>query len=274
MNFSDKIFSLHDETHHKLLRVLALQKDQEVYNNIRDIKIKSSSNDIQSLNTTSSCEQDLSKVYITFTCPNELSKLQKSVNMISDAKDILARMDIDINSIGIMPIRSAHFQHIKIGKAYEPALCIYFTSSNIASYVRKKITCFNSNLFDQGKVDEMRYCDKIYWSKNVWRILKIAYEMKRSKLISRVKVCPDGILIHYNDISKLHTSNSLKYVKIKCFDDLNNLRKLVQDIYSEISCEILYDDNYFMLCNDDRDKRRLKATQMHQMDLDSDDDLS
>jgi len=263
VDYNDKLFSLHDQTQQNLLKILALKKDQEIYNGIRDVKIKSNSNAIQSLDMASNCEKDLKKVFITFTCPNELKHLQNSENLIRDVKHIFARMNIDMDMLGIMPIKSAFFQHIKIKDKYELALCVSFINAGIASYVRKKITFFNSNLYEKGKIDEMRYCERMYWSKNVWKILKIGWELKRLKMIDRVKVCSDGIIVHY----------AAKTMKLRCLNDVDNLRKEVHDLYSDVSCEIFYDDNYFTLRYEDRDKRRIKEIQMQQMALDSDDDL-
>jgi hypothetical protein len=273
VNYNDKMFSLHDQTQQNLLKILALQKDQEIYNGIRDRKIISNSNAIQSLDVASNCEKDLNKVFITFTCPNELKQLQKSDNLIQDTKHILARLDIDMKQLGVMPIKSANFQHIKIKDNYEPALCVSFMNRGIASYIRRKITTFNSNLYEMGRIDEMRYCDRMYWSKKVWRILKVCWELKRLKLIDRAKVCCDGIIVQYTSSGKSCKSNLINKMKISCFSDLDNLRNEIQDIHSDVSCEILYDNEYFTLSYEDRDGRRLKEMKTDHMALDSDDDL-
>ena len=255
LNCSEKLFSLHNDTQQSLLKILALKQDQEVENQLRDSKIGSNFNAIHSFHTTSSCENDLSKVFITFTCRNELMNLKNSKNLISATKDIFSRLDIDINKLGYMPIKSVKFQHIKINKNYEPSLCVLFSHTAYASYVRRKITAFNAALEENGRLEDLRYCEKIHWSSIVWQKLKICYELKRLKLIDKVRVCCDGILVYYyND--KTGNNSSLKKIIIKCLNDIDILRKEVNDLHPDVSCEFLYNDSYFMLNTEQRDQRR------------------
>ena len=269
LDLNEKMFALQNDTQEKILRVLALKQDQEVDNEFRDRKISSNLDSVQSIEMASSCENDLCKVFITFTCSKELNNLKSSKNLISDTKDILARMNIDVDKFGIMPIKNVKFQHIKVFKSFEQSLCVSFTNSNIASFVRHEITSFNKDLNEKGKLNEMRYCCKVYWSKNVWKMLKICYELKRLKLVDRVRVCRDGIIVNYTVISTSSADKSLKWAKIKCLNDINILRRQINDIYSDISCEFLYDDNYFMLNGDERDYRRLQDGDMFKMARDS-----
>ena len=196
-DYSDKLFLLHEGTQLNLLKILALQKDQEVNSAIRDAKIYSNSSKIQSIETKLSCDRDLHKIFITFTCPNEIKQLQSSKNLISDTKLIFKRMDIDVDRMGLMPIRNVNFQHIKLGSGYELTLCVTFCNDKIASLIRKLMFDFNVKLEEEGRLCELRYSERIYWSKEVWKVLRICWELRRVKIIEGVRVNHDGVIVYY-----------------------------------------------------------------------------
>jgi len=45
---------------------------------------------------------------------------------------------------------------------------------------------------------------------------------------------------------------------VRCFEDINNLRKITGDICPDTSCDLIYHDGYFVLSYDERDTRRSK----------------
>ena len=140
-------------------------------------------------------------------------------------------------------------------------------NAGIAYNVRRKIIRFNTILKDKGKINELRYGVKVYWSKQIWQILKICWELKRLKLIERVKVHSDGILVHYSLPGKSSDNKLVGKMNVKCFNDIDTLRKKIDDIYSEASCEIIYDDQYFMLNNEERDRKRKRVEQVDEFEV-------
>lgn len=253
---NDKLCSLHETTQQNLLKLLALQKDLEISNIRRDNIIKANSDKIQSIETKSACTIDLQKVWITFTSDKELEELQKNGNLISNTKNIFRRMDIDVNSYGIFPIRSAMFQHIKVGNSIVPTLCVSFANEKIASIVRRKIMAYNAMLEDEGRLNEMRYSERIFWSKDVWKILKLCWELRRLKLVEYVNVYAEGIRVQYLIKCDDQKSTKLASMNVTTFSDVDKLRAIVGDIFPEAHCCDLYDDEYFKLNFAKRDKKR------------------
>lgn len=268
---SHKLILSHQESSQQnLLKILALQRDQEVKNINRDACIAENSSRIQSLETKASCDQDMQKIWLTFTCPKELIELQKSKRLIDDTKSILERMEINVNRLGIMPIKAVNFQHIKIAKEQVVSLCVTFMSSNIAAYVRNSIVKFNSKLEEQGKLSEMRYVEKIFWNKDIWKLLRICWELKRVGLIENVRVHSNGILTKFKSKSN---DDKLTSINVTCFNDIDTIRKLVNDIHSEFGCTNIYHDKYFMMNNTQRDQTRNNDIEINGSDIDDDDEF-
>lgn len=254
---NSKMMTLHYTTQQHLLSILALQRDQEVENQRRDMSITSNSNRIQSLETKNCCQKDLQKIWITFTCEKEITELQKSRNLIAETRKIFERMNIDLNELGIMPIKSVHFQHIRIGKSYVLTLCVTFMTEKIAAFVRQRMIQFNSLLEDSGKLNEMRYSERIFWSKDVWKLLKICWELKRVNLISAVRVHTEGINATF--VEKSGNEEKKAVINITSFADIDTLRIRVSDIYHDVACEQVYHDQYFMMSYAERDRRRAEV---------------
>lgn len=253
---NDNICSLHETTQQNLLKLLALQKDLELSNTRRDTLIMSNSDRIQSIETKMTCSKDLHKIWITFTCNKELEQLKQSGDLINEAKLIFKRMNIDVDRLGILPIRTVNFQHIKVEKSVIPSLCVMFNNDKIASIVRRSMMKFNATLDEENRLDELRYSERIYWSKDVWKILKICWELKRLKLVEYVNVHAEGIRVQYQIQATSGSDSKSSSMNITCFKDIDKLRKIVGDIYPEISSTTLYDNNYFVMSFAERDARR------------------
>ncbi|KAL7025202.1 hypothetical protein ACKWTF_013389 [Chironomus riparius] len=267
----EMMHSLFELSQQNLLNLLAVQKDIELRNIRRDAVIKTNSSKIESTETKMACTSDMNRVCITFACDKELDELKRSKNLISDAKLILNQMKIDVDKLGILPIRSAYFQHIKMGTSVIPSLYIIFNNAQIASAVRKRIGIFNAQLRDNNKLHEIKYTVRLYWSKDVWKLLKICKELRRLKLINSAFVSSDGIRVKYNNPAyKEKMEVKIASMNVTCFEDIDKIRKEVGDIYSEASCKILYDNSYFSLKFSERDSRRSSHDNM----FDSDDDFS
>jgi hypothetical protein len=254
----EKMNNLHEMTQQSLLQLLAAQKDLEVLNERREMFMKSNCEKIQSINTKNACSSDLGKIYITFKCEKELDKIRKSKYLIDDAKNILMKMGINVDKFGIFSISSAHIQHIKIARSVVPSLCIKFTNSRIASIVRNQMMNINAKLKEENRTKELKYLGRIYWSKDTWKLLKICWELKRLNLIKSAHVNPDGIRIRYSSSLKNGTSETrTTSLNVTSYNDIDRIREEIGDIYSGFSCNLLYDDSYFKLSYEERDRRRL-----------------
>lgn len=246
----ENIHTLQESTQQNLLNLLAMNKDQEVENLRRDMAISSNSNKIQSIETKMSCAGDLHKIWITFTCDKELERIKSTGNLITEAKKVLKRMDISIESMGFFPIRTATIQHIKNEKNLVPALCVEFTNDKVASMVRRQMVQFNAKLEEQGRLSEMRYSERVFWSKGVWKILKLCWELKRLNLVNYVNVNSDGVRVQYS------IEESSSSMNISTFADFDKLRRIVGDIHLDAPCTAVYDDEYFRLSFVQRDDLR------------------
>ncbi|KAL7033500.1 hypothetical protein ACKWTF_007614 [Chironomus riparius] len=125
--------------------------------------------------------------------------IEKSGNLINETKTIFKRMDIDVDRLGILPLRAVNFQHIKADKSVIPSLCVTFNNEKIASIVRRKMMTFNSALDEENRLDELRYSERIYWSQvyTALEFLKICWKLKRLKLVEFVNVHTEGIRVQY-----------------------------------------------------------------------------
>lgn len=251
---NEKIWSLQESTQQNLLKLLALHKDHEISNLRRDLEIAANTNRIQSIETKMACTSDLNKIWITFTCDKELEQLKTKTNLITEAKNILKRMDINVDKFGMLPIRTARLQHIKVEKNVILTLCVAFSQDKIASIVRRQIMKFNSVLEEENRLSDMRYNERIFWSKDVFKLLKVCWELKRVKLIEFVNVHAEGIRVVYK--AQKDEQPVTESVNITNFSDVDMLRKNINDIHSDTSTYILYDDDYFKLNFRERDERR------------------
>jgi len=263
--------NLYELSQQNLLKLLAVQKDLELSNRRRDDLISTNSSKIESIETKMACTSDLNRVWITVECDKELNELKKSKNLISDANGILKQMKIDVDKLGILPIRSAHFQHIKVRNSVKPALCMTFINAQIAATVRKKIVRFNAQLKDNNKLHETKYNERLFWSKDVWKLLKICKELRRLKLINSAFVNSDGIRVKYNN-SAHKDEMKIVSMNVTCYEDIDKIRTAVGDIFSEVSCKILYDNSYFCLKFSERDSKRSSQDNVFDSDDDSGDD--
>jgi hypothetical protein len=262
--------NLYQITQENLLKLLAVQKDLELDNARKDARISENSSKIEAIETKMTCTADLKRVWITFTSDEELSELRKSKNLISKAKDILKKMTIDVDKLGILPIRSVHLQHIKMRSSFVPALCITFINAQIAASIRKRIGKFNAQLKDNNRLHEIKYEGRLFWSKDVWKLLKICKELRRLKLVNSAFVNSDGIRIKYNNPA----DSQMKTVSmnVTCYEDIDKIRAAVGDIYSDSSCQLLYDNSYFRLNFSERDSKRSSGNSISDSDDDFGDD--
>lgn len=252
---NEKMISIQKDLKQDMLKILALQCDQEVNKQRKDATIKENSDKIQSIEVVSSCRKDLCKVYITFTSEKEVADLRSNKNLFKESRKILESMEIDLDQFGISPMSSVNFQHMKVKNTLILTLCITFSNEIIASYVRNSITRFNCRLEEAGKLDEMLYCEHQYWSKNVWQLLRTCWELKRLKLINSVHVRRDGIFTRFSKRNELNQEvDTAAY--ITNYSDINNIRKLTNDIHKQICCSLIYDTRYFSLNFEDRDRMR------------------
>jgi hypothetical protein len=253
----EMMHEIYEVSQQNLLKLLAAQKDLELINVRNDVRITANSSSIESIETKLACSSDLKRVWITITSDQELNELKKSKNLINDAKVILKQMKIDVDKLGVLPIRSVHFQHIKVRNFIKPALCMTFNDDKIAAAIRNKIGKFNAQLRDSNKGHEIKYNERLFWCKDVWKLLKICKELRRLKLVNSVFVNSDGIRVKYNNPAYAEeTGKEIISRNVTCFEDIDKIRTAVGDIFPEASCKILYDNSYFRLKFAERDSKR------------------
>lgn len=258
---SNALFACHEKTLSFSTCALAILKDQDALNSVRDSRISANSNDIQSLNTRLSCDEDLCKVFIFLTCPNEASSLLKNPNIIGESLKILQRLEIDTFKLGLLPIKRAYIHHTRVDGKLEPSLCIQFQNQNIAVAVRRQIDIFNNSLVNSDRLNELRYTHFRFWSPHTFKLLRVCLELKRVNLIKSLRVTTSGILVHYTQ-GNADSEAPLKSHIVSCYNDLNSLRVAVNDIHPNTNCELLYDQQYFSQTFTARDTLRDGQSQL------------
>ncbi|CAG9804333.1 unnamed protein product [Chironomus riparius] len=245
-------------------------------------QVKSShQEEIESLQIIDSSRSDLKKLWIRFKFRGEAQEIRGKGNYPAEIKKVLDKMGINFN-LGILPLESAFFQDRKFGGSSIPeiALCCNFVNSTIARRVKIDIANFNKSLEEKGQRDMIRYFTTVSWSENVWKILRICFDIKGSGMLKSAFVTNEGIKVQYeidsapddpNETVVDPNSSKVITAKINSMSALDELRKSIVDFNYQLPAVQVYSTEYFNLSMEQR--KELRMNYQHEILEDDDNQM-
>ncbi|KAL7023343.1 hypothetical protein ACKWTF_012566 [Chironomus riparius] len=211
------------------------------------------------------CSAQNNIVWLSFADSTEIEalRIKTKSELIRETVKILSRMDI-WNSMNNRTIVDAFTQKISIktGKGFENEMImgIKFLNSYTARDVKRLAAQYSKKQFVSKNFDAIRYIVRDNWSAEVWKLLRVCYELTRMNLIERAIVSDAGIQVFYKkkviDQNGSEEDKSLRAL-IRIESDLDELRADVNDEGLEIPTFQLYNGDYFKMNFDERDRYRM-----------------
>lgn len=218
-----------------------------------------SENNMNTIDLTLKCKDEVSILWITFTDPAEIEnlRLKSKSDLIQETKKIFTRMNIKLdkphNTIIDVLIQKVS---VKCDNNFENELIlgVKFTNAIVVSYMKRLITDYGKREFINKNFDLIRYSVRNYWSRKIWKLLRVCYDLRNFKLIEKVNVTELGIMVAYKK-SENHQNNNNQLLQRKLIrneNDLNMLRSEIDDSCNEHSTFQIYNGDYFKLNFDER----------------------
>lgn len=249
-------------------QIVSLEND--LYNKIDEIQVKSDDK-IKAIEVAQKCSKESCVLWLSFVDAKEIEKLRSKnkPELIRESKAVLQRMDIWTNNASRV-ILDATIQKVTVrfDKEYrnELVLGIKFLSPYIVRDIKRLVTDFVKNQYLNKNFNAVRYTLRDNWSQDIWKILRVCYDLMNFKLIEKVLVMDSGIAVFYtkkdgNIKSNLANKTELNRYLIRNEGDLNALRENISDVACNITTFQFYDSNYFkMNCNERKlHKEKFKA---------------
>lgn len=239
-------------------QMVALEND--LINKISSVNEK---NDIRfkALELTQKCKNENDLVWLSFTDQQEIEnlRLKSKSELIKETKNVFTRMNISLSS-AIRTIVDVFIQKvaIKTNKGFENELImgIRFLNSNVARDIKRLITNYAKNQFMLKNFDAIRYVARDNWSSDIWKLLRVCYDLSRLKLIDGSSVSDAGILVYHKSAVENSEENTLLKTIIRTETDLDELRKNIGDICPDVPTFQFYHGEYFKLNFDQRNDYR------------------
>jgi hypothetical protein len=216
----------------------------------------------RALEISKKCLNENNVLWLSFTDPKEIDELRvKTKNeLIRETKNIFSRMNIRVNSMNrvIMDVMIQKIA-IKTGEGYDNELImgVKFLNSAVVRDLKFLAIKFTKDQFASKNYDAIRYIIRDNWSADIWKLLRVCYDLNNFKLIEKAHVSDAGIMVHYIN-SENHTENAtvkeLNKTLIRTESDLDELRSYVKDVGLEMPTFQLYNSEYFKLNADGRQK--------------------
>lgn len=211
------------------------------------------------LEISQKCSIEKNILWISFADPNEIEQLrQKSrADLFLEARKLFKRMNIWLND----PARSivdVFIQKValrtEIGFENELIMGVKFLSSVAVQDLKRLIMKHAKDHFISKDFDAIRYTVRDNWSADIWKLLRVCYDLSNCKLVERVNVSEIGIIASYKSMEEQNGQHYEKWHKalIRNESDLNDLRKTVGDVACEIPTFQFYCGDYFKLSTKDR----------------------
>ena len=108
----------------------------------------------------------------------------------------------------------------------------------------------NQQQYLSKNYDSVRYTVRDNWSQEIWKILRVCYDLVNFKRIDKAHVTDTGVLVIYNkknDSNNPQEKDDSVRVLIRNEKDLNALRVNVSDVACSITAFQFYDSNYFKM---------------------------
>ena len=264
-NYNEKI----NKANADLARCAARQNDQLVSLENRIMKQiakvhQRSEGRLNAIEFTQKCSIENNIVWLSFADSSEIENLRIKTKseLIREALKILSRMDIWNN--GNRTIVDVFTQKISIktdkGFENEMIMGIKFLNSFAARDVKRLAAQYAKMQFMSKNFDSIRYIVRDNWSAEIWKLLRVCYDLTRVNLIDRALVSDAGIQVYYR--KKLTNKNNIEEEEnlktlIRTESDLDELRADVNDDGISIPSFQLYNGEYFKMNFEERNSYRI-----------------
>ena len=138
-----------------------------------------------------------------------------------------------------------------VGFENELIMGIKFSNSVVVKELKGLITGYAKQQYLDENYDAVRYTVRDNWSADIWRLLRVCYDLSNFKLIDKVYVNDIGIAVTYT-IKTPNSDDKTLRMLLKNESDLNELRMNVNDTCSNISTFEFYSGEYFKLNHEGR----------------------
>jgi len=275
-NIIQQMADTHKNYHEKITKVTAdfnryaaRQNDQLVFLENRIMKevakVHQRSEDrLNSIEFSQKCSVENNIVWLSFADSTEIEALRVKTKseLIREAIKILSRMEIwnNRNNRTIVDVFTQKIS-IRSGNDFENEMImgIKFLNSFVARDVKRLSSQYAKRQFMLKNFDAIRYIVRDNWSSEVWKLLRVCYDLTRIKLIDRALVSDAGIQVFYKkkiiDASGNEKEENFKTL-IRIESDLDELRVDVNDVGANVPTFQLYDGNYFKMQFDERNSYR------------------
>ncbi|CAG9799248.1 unnamed protein product [Chironomus riparius] len=235
-------------------QIVSLEND--LYKKIDEVQ-ENSDEKIKAIEISQKCTKESNTLWISFVDPGEVEKLRlkNRPDLIRETKNILNRMNIWTNSSNRM-ILDVNVQKVtvKIDGEYKNELILgaKFMNSYIVRDLKRLIMEYVKTQYLNKNYDSVRYTVRDNWSQEIWKILRVCYDLVNFKLIDKAQVTDTGVLVAYdkrNDKNNSQAKDDTIRVLVRNEKDLNALRVNINDVACNISTFQFYDSNYFKMNN-------------------------
>lgn len=258
--FNEQIVTLENRVMNEIAKVRQLSEDR-----------------LNAIEFSQKCSSQNNVVWLSFADSKEIEALRTKTKpeMIREAIKILTRMNI-WNNGNNRTIVDAFTQKISVktenGFENDLIMGIRFLNSFAARDVKRLAAQYAKSQFVLKNFDSIRYIVRDNWSAEVWKLLRVCYELKRIKRIDQASVSDIGIQIYYRklvaDQNNIENEANFKAL-VRVEADLDELRCEVNDVALNVPTSQLYDGNYFKRSFDERDSYRLSLFSQNNVESDA-----
>ncbi|CAG9804146.1 unnamed protein product [Chironomus riparius] len=211
---------------------------------------------VKALEITQKCSNENNIIWLSFTDPKEIDDLRVKTKseLIRDTKKIFSRMDIQLNSVNRVIIDVfINKVSIKTSNGYDNELImgVKFISSGVVRDLKRLAFSYAREQFISKHYDAIRYIIRDNWSVDIWKLLRVCYDLTNFKLIQKAHVSDAGIMVYYNNSENPPDSNTTikesHKTLIRTESDLDELRSSIKDVGLEMSAFQFYNSEYFKL---------------------------
>lgn len=218
---------------------------------------------IQAIELTQKCTNENNILWLSFTDPKEIDdlRIKTKTELIRETKKIFSRMNIQLNNVNRVIIDVfINKIAIRTSNGYENELImgIKFLNSGVVRDLKRLAFNYAKEQFVAKNYDVIRYTVRDNWSFDIWKLLRICYDLNRFKLLQKTHVSDAGIMAFYEDPK--NTSDNDITVKevhktlIRTESDLDELRASINDVGLDVPAFQFYNSEYFKLSQEGREK--------------------
>lgn len=227
---------------------------------------------INALEVSQRCKSECNVLWINFADPQEIAslKLKPKNELIIETRKIFKRMDIWLND-PLRTIVDVFIQKVALktdrGFDRELILGVKFLCSKAVKDIKYLIMNYAKNNFMSKNYDAIRYTARDNWTIDIWKLLRVCFDLVNFKLLERAQVTEIGIAVYFKNnppASTVPEDNSSRML-IRNETDLNILRSAVNDVAPDIPTFQIYDSSYFKLNQAERKEYKDKLSSSQEL---------